>query len=88
MKNSAFKIYFFQETMYFVFKNENFWELQFKWSLLFFFRRFAHAFSLTTSAKVCAENFFIPLQLEVIKENFKRSDFYMLQETRLSDFSL
>ena len=41
--------------------------------LFIFFWRFAHVLSLTISTKVCAEYFFIVLQFENIKENWKRS---------------
>ena len=53
-----------------------------------FFWRFAHVFSLTLSTKSVCGKFSIVLQLKNIKENWKRSGFYMLQEIRFSNFGL
>ena len=43
---------------------------------------------LNSIDKSMCVKFFIVLQLEDIKQNWKRSDFYMLQESRFYDFAL
>ena len=71
MKISAFKIYFFQETMSFVFKDENFWELQLKWSLLFFLKIYTCVLLNNIDEKMCGKFFLLLFNWKILKKIFR-----------------